>query len=386
MNANRTLLISAAILAAAGALVALIYLTEPAVEREAAVKRTAMLVEVTAPEQGSFQPTLVTLGQVRASQDIQLEPRVSGRVIEITDAFVPGRVVSAGEVLVRLDPADARNALAQRRSALRQAEAALSLEKGRQVVARVERDQISGALSADQESLILREPQLASAEASVEAARAAVRQAELELARAAVTAPFDALVVDRAASVGAEVSPGEALGQLIGVDRFWVELTLPVRQLKHLPAPGSALDAPVQIRDRAAWAPDEARAGRLDGVVRQLDAQTRLARLLAVIDDPLALSDQTTGPPLMAGAWVEVQVPTAALDDVVRIPRGLLRKGDTVWTLDDGELRILDVTVVLEDATHAYLSGGLPADAAVVITDLATVRDGAPLRTASEAP
>lgn len=371
---------SLGILLLAGGIAAAIHMTEPEVTREGAVKRTAMLVETTRGEAGSFTPSLVAMGRARAAQDLSLSPRVSGQVVTVSERFVPGQVVPAGTVLVRLDPTDAANALAMQRNALQQAEAELALERGRQAVARTERDHIEGPVSPEQESLILRQPQLESAQARVESAQAMARQAELELARTEVAAPFDALITERQVSVGSLVSPGSALGRLVAVDRFWVELTLPVGQVKHLAFSGDdAEPVPVQIRDRTAWGPGEVRVGRLDGVVRQLDAQTRLARLLVVVDDPLARD--TDGPALLAGSWVEARIPAAPLD-AVRIPRPLLRKNDSVWVMEEGALSIRSVEVALQDAEFAYLTGGLAPDDLVITTNLATVKDGAALRQA----
>ena len=373
-------LASAGILLLAGVLAAVVHMTEPEVEREGAVKRTAMLVEVTGVEVGTFTPQLPAMGQVRPSQELDLAPRVAGQVIELGAGFVPGRVVDAGALLVRLDAADARNALVRSRGQLLQAEADLAQERGRQAVARTERAQLDRTLSDEQEALILRQPQLQAAQAAVESARAAAHQAQLELDRTEVRAPFAALVGARDTAVGALVNPGSSLGRLIAVDRFWVELTLPVAQLRHLPPLGeSAPPVRVELRDRAAWPDGVVRTGVLEGVVQQLDATTRLARVLVAVDDPLARSFE--GPPLVAGAWVEARVPGATIADAVRLPRPLLRKGDTVWVMEGDALRIAPVQVALQDSEFAYISGGLDPDALVVTTNLATVTDGAPLRT-----
>lgn len=372
--------LSAGILVISLLCVGLIQLTEPEAEKEGAVKRTAMLVEVQSVERGDYTPTLVALGSVRPNQDVRLEPRVSGQVVSLDDQFVPGRVVEEGTPLIRIDPADAANVLAQRRSALQQAEADLALEKGRQAVARTERNQIQGEISPEQEALILRQPQLEAAQARVASARAALTQAELDLGRTTVRAPFDALVLDRTASVGSQVGPGQALGRLVGVDRFWVELTLPVAQLKHLDL--SEQGATVELRDRAAWPPGTTRTGRVDGVIRQVDDQTRLARVLVAVDDPLALADDAAGPALLAGSWVEARIGAAELTDVVRIDRSLLRKGGTVWVMTaEDTLDIRSVELALEDAQHAYVSDGLAPGDRVVTTNLATVTQGAALRT-----
>ncbi len=371
---RRTALIIVGIFAVALALVALIRMTEPESQQEGAVRRTAMLVEVAEVEHGTFVPEIEAMGTVRSSQEVALEPRVSGQVIRVADDFVPGRVLPEGAELLRIDPADAKDALAQARSALKRAQSELAMERGRQEVAKVERAQVTQPLTEEQEALILRTPQLRAAQAAVTSAEADLRQAELAVARTTVTAPFRALVVDRTASTGSQIGPGESVGTLLDVDRFWVELTLATRHLPFLGDTGSR----VWLRDHAAWPEGTWREATLDSVVRQVDAQTRMARLLVVVDDPLGLDAQA--PALLAGSFVKARIETAPLNDVIRLPLAWLRKGSTVWEMEDESLRIRQVDVVLEDARHAYIAGGLSPDAKVVTTDLSTVTEGAALR------
>lgn len=360
-------------------LAAVVLWTEPEPQREAAVRRTPMLVELVTAEAATHTPAIPAVGAVRAAADVPLQPQVSGRVAWVSPQLVPGTVVEAGAELVRLDPADARNALIQAESARQLAEAELALEQGRQAVARTERDHIEGELSPEQERLILREPQLLAARATLEAALARERQARLELSRTTLRAPVRSLVLSRDVGVGSLVDPGAVLGRLVGVDEFWVELTLAQRELAHVPE-----GTRVELHDPAAWAPGTTREGRLSGVVRAVDAQTRLARLLVTVADPLGLDSGL--PPLTVGAFVEATLDASPLVDVVRLPRRLVRRGGVVWTMVDGELQTPSVTVVLEDAEHAYISAGLEPGDQVVATDLATVAVGAPLRTAEGAP
>lgn len=257
----------------------------------------------------------------------------------------------------------------------------------------MERDQIArqldGGITADQEALIVREPQLRSARAQVEAARAAVTQAQLDLQRTRVVAPFRALVLERTVHPGSRVGPGTDLGRLVGVDRFFVELTVPAARLRHLATPADGEATTVELVDRASWTREQVRTGKLQSVLGQVDDQTRLARVLVAVRDPLALDPSTQGPPLMAGAWVEATLEARVLEDVVRIDRAWLRRHrgeDAVWEMVEGRLKIREVEVLLQDEAHAYLSAGLAPDAQIVTTDLSTVTDDAPLRIANGSP
>lgn len=396
MTRTRTILVCVAILALAAAVLAAVFLTEPTAERGGATKETAMLVDVVTVERGSYRPTVVAMGTVVPVREVVLSPRVEGQVVDRAPAFTPGGLVSAGDVLLEIDPADFRNALAQRRSDLRQARADLELEMGRQDVARQDfellretvapeqrdGDELDGDdLDGDDLNLVLRRPQLDTARARVEAAEAAVEQAELELRRTTVRAPFDAHVLSRDADVGSQVAPGDRLGRLVGTDAYWVEVAVPTSKLRLISIPDGpgTTGSAVRVRDRAAWPEGAERSGRVDRLLGELAGQTRMARLLVTVPDPLALEGGDV-PPLMIGSFLEARIEADELRDVVRLDRDHLRPDDQVWVMEDGKLRIRDVEVVFRDERYAYVAGGLESGDRVVTTNLSTVVDGAALR------
>jgi len=327
----------------------------------------------------------VAMGTVEAAEDVILRPRVSGQVVEHAPTFSPGGYVAAGEMLVRIDPSDYETILQQRRADLSQAIADLELEMGRQNIARLDFEVLDEELQGDSRALVLREPQLLAARARVDAARAAVRQAELDLDRTTVTAPFNAHILSREVNTGSQVSSGEALGRLVGLDTYWVTATVSRQALRWLEIPPSPKVAStvVQIRDRAAWPEDSRREGRLQSRIGSLEEGTRLARVLVTVDDPLARQDSTL-PPLTLGAFVEAVIPAREIRDVVRLPRELVRTGNTVWVMQADTLQIRDAEIVFQDDAHAYVTEGLESGDLVVTTNLATVVSGAPLRLEGE--
>lgn len=373
-------------LAAAGALW-LIFTTEPEVQRETAVRQTAMLVEVVQPEAGGFRPEILTLGTVRPAREVVLRPRVGGEIVALSPAFVPGGFVRAGEVLIRIDEADYQNALAQRESELEQAIAELEIEHGRQDIAARDYRQLQRELDPDKKALVLRKPQLRGAEARVQSARTAVERARLDLERAAVTAPFDAQVLNREVNIGSQVAPGDALARLVGLETYWVETTVPPDKLRWLAFPeNGGAGSPVTIRHRTAWPEGTTREGRLFQLVGELEGETRLARVLVAVDDPLARSPGSAGAPgLLLGSFVECRIHGREIADAVRLSREYLRQGDTVWVMNDDHLAIRAVDVVFRDAEFAYVSNGLSVEDRVVTTSLATVREGVRLRLKSSA-
>lgn len=387
MSGRRTVLISAAILLVAAGILAAIFLTEPTATRGGATKETAMLVEVTEAERGTFRPTIEATGTVEPEQDVILSPRIEGEVVERAAAFVPGGFVEKGEVLLRIDPSDYANALARRRSELRQAEADLEVEMGRQDVARRDYELLEESLRPENEDLVLREPQLETVRAEIESARAAVDQAELELRRTTIRAPFDAHVLSRNVSVGSQVAPGDDLGRLVGIDTYWVVATVPLSELRFLSIPDGADEtgSRVRIRNRTAWPEGVYREGHVDELLGNLAARTRLARVLVTVEDPLARrSGSRELPPLIIDSYVEARIEADPLSDVMRIDRDYVRKDDTVWVMEDGKLSIREVEILLQDGEHAYIASGLDEGDRVVTTNLSTVVDGARLRLRGE--
>lgn len=381
--------ISGILVLAGAAALWLIFSTEPQAQREAAVRQTAMLVQVTNPEAGLFRPVIEAMGTVTPASHITLTPRVSGEVVGLSDSFVPGGFIRKGEVVVRLDDADYRNALLQRESEHKQAIAQLEIEKGRQDLAANDYRELKGTISEDNRSLILREPQQRAAEAVVQSAQAALDQARLDLERTAVKAPFDAHVLERQANVGSLVSEGDPLGRLAGVDQYWVETTIPLDKLRWLrfAERDGEVGSPVRIRHRAAWGPGQYREGYLARLIGELEGPTRLARALVVVEDPLARKmDDPEVPPLMIGTFVESRIEGREIANALKLPREHIRANSTVWLMREGALAIQPVEIVFEDAESAYIVSGLESDDQVVTTSLATVQEGVPLRTGDGAP
>ncbi|MGP1272930.1 MAG: efflux RND transporter periplasmic adaptor subunit [Phycisphaerales bacterium] len=378
--------LSFAVLSLAGGASYLIFSTEPTAEREAQTRKTAALVEVITAERGDFRPTISVLGQVQAAREVVMRPRVAGEVIDLEAGFVPGGLVEEGEPLVYLDPADFERALATRRSELKQIEAELAIEEGRQRVAQQEYELLGEEIDEQNRSLVLREPQIEQLRARLDAARAALDLAALELERTTVRAPFDAQVLEQSVNIGSQVGTGDRLGRLVGTDEYWILASVPLRDLRWLTfadeGDGEAINA--RVRHSTAWDPGLEREARVTRLIGEVDNETRLARVLLTLPDPLAR--ETDGPAVVLGTLLQVRIEGKQLAGVIRLDREYLRQNDTVWLTVGGELEIRTVTVAFRDATYAYISDGLDPGEQIVTTSLATVTDGLPLRTEDEGP
>ncbi len=378
-----TLGICLLILLGAAGVLTVIYNTQPEAKRETVVRRSAMLVDVVEAERGNFRPIISALGTVEAAQDVILRPRISGEVLKVSAAFTPGHTVKKGELLMEIDPSDYRNALTRSQSLLQQAEADYRLEMGQQEVAKEELKQFDRDLDIRDPSLILREPQLESIKARVESAKADVEQAQLDLDRTRIVAPFDAQILERNANVGSQVGPNDVLGRLIGLEEYWVIATIPLKKIYWLDLSdtGDGQGSKVILRNQAAWPEGIYRVGRAERLIGYLDQQTRLARVLITVRNPLARGENVEStPPLVVGSVLDVQIYGREIPDVIRVKREHIREGNTIWLNNDGKLEIRELSIQFEDSTYAYVATGISSGELIVTTNLRAATPGAELQ------
>ncbi len=373
-----------AILAGAAAAIVVINQTEPKAEQINATRKSAALVETVTAERGTFSPRLVVLGSVKPARDIVLAPRVGGQVVELSPKLVPGGMIRQGELLLRIDPDDFENALSISKSELEQAQASLAIEEGRQSLAKKELALLEGTIDETNRALVLREPQIASIRAEVSAAEAAVQRAKLDLDRTSVLAPFDAQILTRSVNVGSQVSPGDELAQLVGVNEYWVFAAVPVRSLRWVQFPETdGQGSRVTLRNPDVWPTGVERGASVSRMVGAVDQQTRLARVLITVPDPLGQTSDV--PPLILDSLVETEIEGRPIVDVVRLRREFVHDRDTVWVMTDGKLQIRETDVVFRDAEYAFIRAGLESGDEVVTSTLATVAEGVGLRKVGEA-
>lgn len=365
-------------------LIQLIKVSEPEAKREAATKKTAMLVQVEEVSRGRYTPKISGLGTVQPAQEINLSSQVSGEVIQVQENFIPGGFVKKGGLLLKINPVDYKQQVQQKQAALTQAKTELQLEQGRQQVAKEEVQLFDEVLSDEESALVLRKPQGQSAQAAVDAAQADLNMAKTNLARTAIKVPFDAQILSKHANLGTYLTNGDNIAKLVGLDYHWVIATVPVAVIEQINIPTFAQTnkgARVNIHQRSTGSSEQTRQGHVERLIGALDEQTRLARVVIRVPDPLAMKPGATGPKLLIGSVVQVEIEGKPLESVFRIKRPYLRQDNTVWLMRNNKLLINPVTVVFKDKTYAYISKGLEDKDKLVTSNLTSVTPGIGLRT-----
>jgi RND family efflux transporter MFP subunit len=333
-------------------------------------------------------------GVVLPAREVALQTELNGRVVARHPDLVPGGVVAAGEVLVRIDPRDFRAAIAQQRAQAEAQRVAVQTEERRRAVAEREWELLARHgetlhTSPEGRALALREPQLRSAQASAAATDALLAQARLTLSRTTLRAPFRALVREADVEVGQLVGPTARLGTLVDADVFWVQVSLPLESVLPLVRTGPsgpAIDAAARVVQEVG-ARTITREGRVVRMLGDLDPVGRMARVLVAIRDPLGLdTPDPSGLPMLLGAYVRVEIDAGSIEGAHEIPRTALRPGDTVWVLEDGVLAIREVTVAWRREHSVLVSDGLAEGDLLVTSALAAPVAGMPLRDVAAPP
>ncbi len=318
------------------------------------------------------EPVTITAGgTVQAAESIRLRPRVSGEVVWLSPNLVPGGRFAKGEVMLRLDRRDYELRLAQRKGELARAEFEVTNERGLAAVAAREWALLGEEVEATEEgrALTLRKPQLARAEANLAAAESAVAQAELDLSRTRVVAPFNALVGAEGVDLGQLVNSQTEIAVLSGTDRYWVQASIPIDELAHMKVPDSngmgGSEARVSLRSDGVAI---SKTGKVVRLLGDLEQAGRMARVLIEIEDPLEGGDGTRLP-LLLNAYVSVEIVGEPLADVVAVPAIGLREGNKVWVMNgEQRLEIRKVTVAREEREQVLVRMGIEAGETVVVS------------------
>ena len=353
-------------------------------------QRMASLVEVRDIYPSTEQVQIEAMGTVLAAREVELKPRVQGEVIHISDALIPGGHVRRGDVLVRIDPRDYELAVEQARSMVAEAEYALTLEQGHQDIAKREWELLGAdedASDLDRE-LALRQPHLKKAKAALRAAEAMLARAELDLARTVITAPFNGVITGKNIEPGAQASSQTQLATLVGTDEYWVQVSIPVDQLAWVDVPfdEGGLGSGVIVRQYLGgdtWARWQGHVIRL---LSDLDPAGRMARLLVRVPDPLGLTmSERDSPPLLIGAYVDVEVAGKVLAGTFAIDRSEVRDQSSLWFIDaDDQLEIRPIQPVFRERSRVFVTSGLAPGERLITSDLPAPVAGMPLRLASD--
>ena len=332
----------------------------------------ARLVETVVIQAAANRPVWQAGGQVEAVERVALKPRVSGYVDSVSPAAVPGAVLQQGEVLATLDATDFRLSIKQAQAAVSQAKAEVAMRKGDVAVAEEEYALVAADLPDVDRALVLKQPQLEKAQATLTSQQAALSAARLNLQRATLTMPFDGQVLSRSVSRGSQVSTGTNVFELVNTDRFWVRVKVPATFLNWL-------DDQVDVTlSHPGWG-GQTRTGTVVSRLPGVTAADRQAQVLVAVDDPLDLS-RTGKPSLLLSDFVTVTLQGRLLDNTVAVPLSQLEDDDSIWVVNDGQLTRRELAVMYRGRKQAWVSAGFRSGDALLANRIDGAVEGLPVR------
>ena len=368
-------IITIAVLLAAVAAAAGIIMSRPMPEQLTVSETTSAIRAMTVVKE-SLRLKIRSEGTVTPKTQTNVIPEIKGRVTWLSPNLVVGGYFQAGDLLVTIDAADyeARTGLAQ--AQLLRAEA--ELEHKRFEFKRLQQLIKDNLVSQSNLENAARAHKIA--KANVIESKINLAQAERDLGRTKITAPFEGMVRSESIDIGQFVQQGAPIASIYASDAVEVRLPIVNAQLAYLDPANlqrGELDpatAP-KIRLTARYAGTSfIWRGQLARTEGEIDAQSRMITAVARVRQDNQSPDV---PPLQVGAFVAAEIEGQYLDDIVRLPRAALRPNSQVLIIDgDNRLRFRAVNVLRLENDFVIIDSGLESGEVVNLSPIQTVVDG----------
>ena len=339
----------------------------------------APAVRVMDVDPGSVRMVVHAQGTVSPRTEADLVPEVSGNVLWISPDLVAGGYFEEGEPLLRIDDRDYRIALERARATVDRAVA--EDEFARFELQRLREMEARNLISPSDVETGMRTARVT--EAVLVDARAALNQAELDLSRTELLAPFTGLVRSEQVDPGQFVSRGGAVARLYAVDYVEVRLPIADRQLAYLDIPPmqrGELDESIapEVLLSADFAGQHYKwHGTIVRTEAEIDARSRMVNAVARVRTTDAAPGDPGYVPPPVGLFVQAEIQGRSADNIVVVPRSVIRSGNQVLVVDeDDRLRFRTVSIARIYGDDAYIDGGLEKGERVCITVLQAVIDG----------
>lgn len=320
-------------------------------------------------------------GRVKAHTEIDLVAEVSGRIVNVSPAFVNGGFFRKGDLLVAIDPADYDLRAVQSQASVSEARYQLAREEAEAEQAREEWQHLG---QGDPSPLNQRIPQLAEKRAKLAAAKEALKNAKLLRQRTDIRAPFDGRVRTKMVDIGQYLTRGIVLGTIYNSDLAEVRLPLSDHELAFVDFPNSVnrlhsskgakvvLQA-MYLGGEQTW---HGHIVRSEGVI---DRDTGMMTVIAQIPDPFGLAVRQTDTSerkdasveLPLGLFVEAMIEGRWFDELVVLPTSALISRNQIVVIDaKNRLRFRTIEVLKRERERVIISAGLNDGEKVLVSGI----------------
>src|SRR3984957_7758460 len=303
------------------------------------------------------------VAQTEAINTVEIRPRVGGMLEKRVP--IEGEPVKTGELLFVIDREPYIPALAQAKASLAQSEAA-SLQSQRDLVRAkslseidaVSQQELDAAVAKNQANL-----------ASIDAAKAAVRSAELNLGYTTILSPIDGVMGRAQLRQGGMVTANNMLlATIYQTDRMYINFSVSEQRLLTMQrqlggAPSQNSKTQPLFRIFLADGSEYLQTPRLDFIDPAVDTRTGTLALRLEVDNPQHL--------LHAGQFARVEVAAQQDPNAILVPQRAvqdLQGKNYVWVVDaSGHAQQRDVRMGSRVGTDWQVQQGLKAGDIVVV-------------------
>lgn len=329
----------------------------------------APLLEVSVVE---VKPVPVTVyneyvAQTQAPDTIEIRAQVTGLLER--QAFADGAWVKKGELLYVIDRRPFEAQTAQARASLAQAEA--NLVNARQNRARNARLIAQKAVSQqDYDSAVAQEHANA---ALVEAQKAVLRNAALNLEFATVRAPRDGFMTSSQVKPGALITAQQTLlTTLYSTDPMWVYFTISEDRLLELQKSGRGPEQPRTFYLRLADGTEHTVNGRTDFVDAAIDQRSGTLQVRISVRNPRRL--------LRPGQFVRVRVAALESPAAIRVPQQAVQELQgtrSVYVIAEGDkVEARQIVTSHRIGNDWVVASGLNPGERIVVEGIGKIRPG----------
>jgi RND family efflux transporter MFP subunit len=390
---------------------------KPEAERQVP-KQTGLLVEVKPIQAEPVNLYVEAYGTVRPREALSLVAEVRGKVVGVDPVFEEGSFIPKKTVLIQIDPRTYRLEVDRRKVQIKQAaaeikrldqevinlKARLKIAKSdvtlakneylrlkklidKKVISQSQLDKTEQTYLASQERLQALENQLALTKPSKEQliaqrdmARVMLQEAQLDLERTAIIAPFDGWALEKVIEKGQHVNAGQYLGKIYNAGELEIEVRIPVKEFKWLPA---NMDQNPSTHAEIFFESGETQYSWKGHVARtkaQLDEKTRTLPVIIETDTTMSEAENDGNFRLRPGMFVNVRIEGRRIDIAYVLPRHLVYPGDVVYLAKDDQLIIRSVNIVRSYKETVIIDEGLSDGELIITSPMSAATEGMQVR------
>ena len=339
-------------------------------------KPTPVFYEVITKKDISLK--ILTNGEVKPLNEINLISQVSGQIVEAADEFVDGGIIKAGSPLVWIDDRDYKLAVISAESRVAQASKLLEREIAESELAKNDWEELG---LGEASPLTLRIPQLREAEAAEKAALADLEKAKLNLERTVVKLPFQGIIRQKKTGVGQFVGTGSILASAFSTEEVLIALPLTDTELSYLGLPlayeeerpfsGPKVNFYSLVSNKKSkW------EGRIVRTAGSIDPLTRLVYVYAEVVNPYQQS-----PPLAIGMFVDAVIEGKTIKNGFLVPNSAINNNSNIYVINTNDnLEIRKIEVLGTENDYVIIKGEISEGERVVVSPLNNAKEGMALK------